>query len=62
MVGGGNDQRPCLSYEVPRMPFRLAQSARFIIESEKKNGDAPGPLGNFVMWLVTERNTGKKEN
>ena len=22
---------------------------------EKKNGDAPGPLGDFVMWLVTER-------
>ena len=29
---------------------------------KQKNGDAPGPLGNFVICLVTERNTGKKEN
>ena len=35
------------------------------IESEikirKKNGDAPGPLGDFVMWLVTERTKKKKK-
>ena len=24
-------------------------------EKRKKNGDAPGPLGDFVMRLVTER-------
>ena len=29
-------------------------------EKCKKNGDAAGPLGNFVLWLVTERNTEKK--
>ena len=27
----------------------------------EKNGDEPGPLGDFVMWLVTKR-TKKKEN
>ena len=30
-------------------------------EKCKKNGDAAGPLGNFVLWLVTERNTEKKK-
>ena len=27
----------------------------YILRKVKKNGDAPGPLGDFVMWLVTER-------
>ena len=33
----------------------------YILRKVKKNGDAPGPLGDFVMWLVTERPK-KKEN
>ena len=27
----------------------------------KKNGDAPGPLGDFVKWLVTERTQKKRQ-
>ena len=29
--------------------------------TQKKNGDAPGPLGDFVMWLVTERTKTKEK-
>ena len=29
-------------------------------QSKKKNGDAPGSLGDFVKWLVTERTQKKR--